>query len=130
MQKCIDPNWVFTARKRSLGQGSVFTPVCHFVHRGGGWSAPLYAGIHNPQADIPLGRHPPRQTPPTWVDTPLLNTIGCGQQAGGTYPTGMHSCCITSHDKWLSNIPQSHELSLPLITCDLFCAILVNFKLL
>ena len=27
---------VITARKRSLGQGNVFTPVCHSVHR---WSA-------------------------------------------------------------------------------------------
>ena len=26
---------VFTARKRSLGQGNIFTPVCHSVHRGG-----------------------------------------------------------------------------------------------
>ena len=25
---------VFTARKRSLGQGNIFTPVCHSVHRG------------------------------------------------------------------------------------------------
>ena len=24
-----------TARKRSLGQGNVFTPVCHSVHTGG-----------------------------------------------------------------------------------------------
>ena len=24
-----------TARKRSLGQGNVFTPVCHSVHMGG-----------------------------------------------------------------------------------------------
>ena len=28
--------FVFTARKRSLGQGNIFTPVCHSVHRGGG----------------------------------------------------------------------------------------------
>ena len=28
---------IFTARKRSLGQGNVFTPVCHSVHRGGWW---------------------------------------------------------------------------------------------
>ena len=27
---------IFTARKRSLGQGYIFTPVCHSVHRGGG----------------------------------------------------------------------------------------------
>ena len=25
---------LFTARKRNLGQGNVFTPVCHSVHRG------------------------------------------------------------------------------------------------
>ena len=28
-------NDIFTARKRSLGQGNIFTPVCHSVHRGG-----------------------------------------------------------------------------------------------
>ena len=27
---------LITARKRSLGQGNIFTPVCHSVHRGGG----------------------------------------------------------------------------------------------
>ena len=26
---------IFTARKRSLGQGNIFTPVCHSIHRGG-----------------------------------------------------------------------------------------------
>ena len=26
-------NRIFTARKRSLGQGNMFTPVCHSVHR-------------------------------------------------------------------------------------------------
>ena len=31
---------IFTTRKRSLGRGNIFTPVCHSVHRGGmrGWS--------------------------------------------------------------------------------------------
>ena len=29
---------LFTARKRSLGQGNIFKPVCHSVHRGGTWS--------------------------------------------------------------------------------------------
>ena len=28
-------NSIFTAHKRSLGQGNVFRPVCHSVHRGG-----------------------------------------------------------------------------------------------
>ena len=27
-----------TARKRSLGQGNMSTPVCHSVHRGAVWS--------------------------------------------------------------------------------------------
>ena len=27
---------IFTTHKRSLGQGNVFTPVCHCVHRCGG----------------------------------------------------------------------------------------------
>ena len=27
---------VITARKQSLGQGNIFTPVCHSVHRGEG----------------------------------------------------------------------------------------------
>ena len=27
---------IFTARKRSLGEGNIFTLVCHSVHRGEG----------------------------------------------------------------------------------------------
>ena len=33
----------------------------------------------------PLRQTPPRQTPPS-------DTTGCGQQVGGTHPTGMHTC--------------------------------------
>ena len=29
--------FIFTARKRSLGQGNIFTPVCHSVHGGRAW---------------------------------------------------------------------------------------------
>ena len=57
-------------------------------------------GKHAPrQTPLPLGKHPPGQTPPLpnacW-DTPpfLVDTTGYGQQAGGTHPTGMHSCFI------------------------------------
>ena len=28
-------SYIFTAPKRSLGQGNIFTPVCHSIHRGG-----------------------------------------------------------------------------------------------
>ena len=31
---------LITARKRSLGQGNIFTPVCHSVHRGASVVAP------------------------------------------------------------------------------------------
>ena len=46
-------------------------------------AAPLHTGIQTPQ----------------WTDTPSADTLpagqcmlGYGQQAGGTHPTGMHSC--------------------------------------
>ena len=74
---------------------------------------------YTPSQTPPLGRPPwadtsPRQTPslgrhthwadsPPWADTPLVrhptgqtpsppDTMGYGQQAGGTHPTGMHTC--------------------------------------
>ena len=47
-----------TTRKRSLGQGNMFTPVCHSVH-GGGWSGPG-GGVPGPGGtpggDPPTGR--------------------------------------------------------------------------
>ena len=53
-----------------------------------GVSAPLHAGIHTHRAD----------TPPPQPDTPPARCmLGYGQQAGGTHPTGMHSCtCLTN----------------------------------
>ena len=64
------------------------------VHRGRGY---LHHPGRHPFTQTPppgrhsLGRHPPpgRIPPPsrhTW------DTTGYGQQAGGTHPTGMHSC--------------------------------------
>ena len=55
--------FIFTARKRSLGQGNIFAPVCHSVHRGVClsvcWDTPREE-IPNP----PVTRHPPRRRPP------------------------------------------------------------------
>ena len=71
MSFSVHNNYEFiTARKRSLGQGNVFIPVCDSVHRG--VSAPI-ACWDTP----PLGRHSP----------PPPNTTGYGQQAGGTHPS-------------------------------------------
>ena len=63
-----------------LWQGNVFTPVCHSVHGG---------ICHTPSP----GQTPPRQTPSPGQTPPLAQCmLGYGQQAGGTHPTGMHSC--------------------------------------
>ena len=47
-----------TARKRSMGQGNIFTPVCHSVHRGGAWSW----GVSGPGGCLVLGVPGPRGT--------------------------------------------------------------------
>ena len=52
--------------KRSLGQGNIFTPVCHYVHGAG-----CFLG------GMPGGDPPPLRT---------------ATAAGGMHPTGMHSC--------------------------------------
>ena len=61
---------IFTARKRSLGEGNAFTPVSHSVHRGagGGGVCPT-----------------PRMQNP-WMQI--------RQQTGSTYPTEMHTCSL------------------------------------
>ena len=79
---------MFITRKRSLGQGNVFTPVCHSVHRGdlhpGGSTFKgvcIQGGLHPGEGglnSVGLGRPPPRY-------------MGYGQRAGSTHPTGMHS---------------------------------------
>ena len=54
-ERCL----MLSTRKRSLGQGNAFTPVCHFVHRGGvGFSACITG--HMTRGDLHPGRglHP------------------------------------------------------------------------
>ena len=98
---------IFTSRKRSLGQGNIFTPVCHSVPRGDASSW----GVLPPRCLLPGGASswggvlPPRGCassrgllPPGgcfllggawWSPPPPTATA-----AGGTHPTGMHSCMI------------------------------------
>ena len=74
-----------------LGQGNIFTPVCHSVHEGGG----KYLGRYPPGPGTPSGQvyHPRTRYTPRQVHPPgAVHARRYGQQAGGTHPTGMHSC--------------------------------------
>ena len=74
---------------------------------GRGVSATPQAAI--PWADIPpLGRHPPVQC-----------MLGYGQQAGGTHPTGMHSCFPLSMILKQRNLVVAAELVLSGAQCSL-----------
>ena len=104
------PISIFTARKCSLREGYVFTGVCDSVNRGGvrgfigghawfyagdawfyaggmcgfiwGVCMVLFGGVHG----FILGGH-------AWFFFPVFSdTMRYGQLAGGTHPTGMHSC--------------------------------------
>ena len=98
--------------RRETTEGYVFTGVCHSVILGGGgvvtWSwcntfPPRTRGGHN--TPLPPG--------PGQVTTPAPHPLGPGQvrttaplpprdcgQAGGTHPTGMHSCLIRGARPW------------------------------
>ena len=102
---------LFTARKWSLGQGNIFAPVCHSVHRGGVpgqvplWDQPPPRDqVHHPSGTrytppVPGTPAPPDQVPP-WNRYPpdqvhppgAVHAGRYGQQAGGKHPTGIHSC--------------------------------------
>ena len=67
-------HWTYLPPATKLGQGNVFTPVCHSVHGG---------VCHT---------HTPGETPPGQTAHPAQCMLGYAQQAGGTHPTGMQSC--------------------------------------
>ena len=61
--------FLVTARKRSLGQGNIFTPVCHSVHRGvclsACWDTTPPRSRHPPWSrSPPRSRSPQEKTPP------------------------------------------------------------------
>ena len=116
-ERCVD---ISLPPENEVYEGYVFTGVClstEGVSVSGPWrvsATPLHTTTlgRQPCVDTPLGRPPWADTP--WADTPgqtpllgrhpprpvhagdthslLLDTTGYGQQAGGTHPTGMHSC--------------------------------------
>ena len=63
---------IFTARKRSLGQGNIFTPVCHSVHRGG---LPQCMMGYPPDQAPSLGPGTPPDQAPPWPGIPLGDTV-------------------------------------------------------
>ena len=75
----LDP--IYTARKRTLGQGNIFTSVCHsFCPQGGcfpAWDVAEWClasgsiGVYTPGQTPPLCRHPPGQIPPFGQTPPL-----------------------------------------------------------
>ena len=110
---------IFLPPATKLGQGYIFTGVCDSVHRRGGtppgqvhpprpgtspWAgaSPSLDQVRPGTGTPPLSRYPPgtRYTPRTRY-TPLgrypraVHAGRYGQQAGGTHPTGMHSCSST-----------------------------------
>ena len=118
-------------------EGYVFTPVCHSVHRGGVclsacWDTPPRADT--PQEQTPQSRHPWEQTSPQeqtppgrrhpGANTPPSHVVHAGrygQQAGGTHPTGMHTCfwaefaftsCIDKSNKRTHFIQNKNKLFL------------------
>ena len=85
--------WLFYYNsQKTLQEGNVFTLVCHSVHRG--VSLPTMPWSRQTPPPPPPKRQTSlrRQTvpPPDLQDTDT--TVGCGQQVGGTHPTGMHTC--------------------------------------
>ena len=90
---------------KKLGQGNVFTGVCHSVNGGG--SASVHAGIstHTPHLgpDTPRDQTPPRSRTPVADPPPRVHTPpgpDPPQPAAGTHPTGMHSCFSKDFARW------------------------------
>ena len=105
--------WLVTACKRSLGQGNIFTPVCHSVQGGSTWPAtPPPHGtrqVHHPSGPGMFppprpgrytppwpGRYNPQtrqvQPPPQDQAHPLKQIPAYHKDVGATHPTGMFSC--------------------------------------
>ena len=92
---------IFTARKRSLRR------LCFHRFLGKEFASGPGGSATHPQADTPLGSACLDTCPLSsacWDTQPLPNAcwdtppaqcmLGYGQQAGGTHPTGMHSCSV------------------------------------
>ena len=117
-----------TARKRRLGHGNVFTPVCDSVHGECGVSAPLHTEIHTP-----LGRHPPNRSGTLPRQTPLAPGRHCPRQ---TPPFGYYR--IWSTGGWYASywnaylfhiiFTMTNEKIIPLIFRTCLCSLWPKFS--
>ena len=98
--------------KQSFGQGNIFTPVCHSVHRGGGLNPNFQGGcvVRGVPPNFPggclqfFGGSPIfRGVSPIFRGvsnfsggSPIfqggLQFLEYGKRSAGTHPTGTHSC--------------------------------------
>ena len=102
--------YIITARKRSLGQGNIFTSVCQeFCSQGGclllggcllpggacSWRVPAPGGVWSQGVPAPGGGLFQGGVPAPGgglVKTPRMASV-----AGGTHPAGMHSCYFNDY---------------------------------
>ena len=94
---------IITAHKRSLGQGNIFEPVCHSVHRGveylGGYtpSGQVHSLAGTPPDRYPPGTPPaPPGTPPGWYTPqpgtpPGRYTLQAGTPSRQVHPPGRYT---------------------------------------
>ena len=88
---------------------------------GGTWAGTPQASTPPRQVHPQAGSPPGRCTP--WVGTPRAGTpprpqcmLGYGQQAGGTHPTGMHSCIVLQPTP--QNLQRSNAKSMTYCSTD------------
>ena len=95
---CCVQSRIIIARKRGLGQGNMFTGVC-LSTRGGAWSGGLVpGGCLVPGVPGPGGGYLLPRGALSWGGICSRGVPGGAPRtataAGGTHPTGMHSCFV------------------------------------
>ena len=101
----LECSLVFTTRKRSLGQGNVFTRVCHSVHGEGGVDFPAcitghmtsIRGVGLPACTaghMIVGVSASRGRGSTYMGDDWADPPPPTHGTGGTHPIGMLPCCF------------------------------------
>ena len=130
----MDILYVLLPPANEVCEGYVFTGVCLSTEGGGPGQVPPRqvhppSQVHPQAGTHPPGRYTPRQVPPpgrctpAWVGTPPTGTPpwpqcmrGYSQQAGGTHPTGMHSCIVLQPTP--QNLQRSNAKSMTYCSID------------